>query len=311
MKSHKKAILFLILLVGCTLWILSSCVPWTHTNGSKPQATPSIPELVSDFSSTDVNQHANAAYWAGFYYDHPNKSILVPYLVDALQEPDCGESCSRVRAAAAQSIRQLGIYDKQAVEILISWLTESRHSEDELLQSVQTLEVFSKYASDATPGLIDVLTKQQNFSPENYQIRVAAANALSKIGDPSAVPYLISIVLSSNEPSWVRKNIAISLARYGPDTACAVPYLIPMLDSAEPELRISASLLISQATANNFPDSNQENWDPDRLGAWKFEMQPDGEYVIVTTAKDWWEKEGHLKDWPKCDKGLNGENVIP
>jgi hypothetical protein len=144
-----------------------------------------------------------------------------------------------------------------------------------------------------------------------HHIQAAVANTLSKIGNPASIPYLLSIVLSSNELDWVRKSTAIALARYGSDATCAVPYLIPMLDSTVPDLRISTAIIISQATENKFLDSEPENWDPDLLGPWKFETQANGEYSIVIAAKNWWQKEGSLKNWPICNKGLEGENLLP
>lgn len=303
--------LLLPLLIGITGWFVSSCASLQNIRNPEFSRTPSLNDVINGFSSSDVNERANAAYQAGFYYDHQDKAVLIPYLVTALQEPECGWECSRVRVAAAQSIRYLEIYDAQAIDILISWLTESGHSDDELIQSIQTIEFFSSYASDATPSLVKMMMEIPSASPQYYQIRVAAANSLSKIGNSDAIPYLTSIILSPTEPDWVRKSTAIALARYGPSAACVVPYLIPMLDSNTPDLQISAAIVINQATTNNFPNGKPENWDPDFLGSWKFETQPTGEYSIVTAASNWWLNEGSLKDWPKCNKGLNGENVLP
>jgi hypothetical protein len=308
---NERKYLLLIVLVGYVVWVSSSCISLNDTHNLESQPTPSINSLIVGFSSSDVKEHAQAANQAGYYYDRPDKAKLVPYLVVALQEPDCGWDCSRVRAFAAQSIGQLEIYDEQAVEILISWLIEPGHSDDELIQAIHTIEVFVMYAPDSTTGLIYVMTEPRPMSPLYHHIQAAAANTLSKIGNPAAVPYLLSIVLSSKEPDWVRKSTAIALARYGPDATCAVPYLIPMLDSTVPDLRISAAMIISQATGNKFLDSEPENWDPDLLGPWKFEKQAGGEYIIVIAVKNWWQKEGRFKNWPICSKGLKGENVLP
>lgn len=298
---NKRKYLLLIVLVGYAVWVSNSCVSFNDTHDLESQPTPSINDLIVGFSSTDVNERAQAADQAGYYYDHPDKAKLVPYLVVALQEPDCGWDCSRVRAFAAQSIGQLEIYDEKAVEILISWLTESGHSDDELIQAIHTIEVFVMYAPDSTTDLIYVMTEPRPMSPSYHHIQAAAANTLSKIGNPAAVPYLLSIILSSNEPDWVRKSTAIALARYGPDAICTLPNLIPILDSTIPDLRISAAIIISQATENKFLDSEPENWDPDLLGPWKFETQADGEYSIVIEAKNWWRNEGSLLEWHECD----------
>ena len=306
MKRH----LLLGLLIGITAGFVS-CSSIQNIRDPESAPTPTIDDLINSFSSSDASERANAAQQAALYYDNPNKQVLLPYLIAALQESNCGWDCSRVRAMAAQSIRYLGIYDAQAIEILTSWLTEPGHSDEELIQSIQTLGSFSSHASDATPGLVRLMTEMPSSSPQYFQIRVASANTLSKIGDTDAIPYLISMILSSTEPEWVRKDTAIALARYGSSAACAVPYLIPMLDTSVVDLQISAAIVINQATANNFPNSRPENWDPDYLGSWQFETESTGEYSIVIAAKNWWQEEGNLKEWPTCNKGLAGENVLP
>src|SRR6266545_995374 len=138
---------FLInILVGYAVVFFSSCTPLQsiHTPTSSPM--PTISNLIDSFSSSNVTERANAAYQAGFFRNDPNKDVLIPYLVTALQEPDCGWDCSRVRVAAAQSIRYLEIYNDQAIEILTSWLTEAGHSDDELIQAVQTIGFFAHYS---------------------------------------------------------------------------------------------------------------------------------------------------------------------
>jgi HEAT repeat protein len=307
---NKRKYLLLAFLVGCTLWIFNLCVLEKNNYNSGTQPATGFNKLIDGFSSTNVDERAQAANQAGFY-NQPDKATLIPYLIIALQEPDCGWDCSRVRAAAAQSVGQLGIYNKEAVNILISWLTEAGHSEDELIQAIQTINVFAKYAPDSTAGLVYIMMNPPKASPQYHQIQVAAANSLSKIGNPAAVQYLLSIILSPNEPDWVRKSMSIALARYGTSATCAVPYLISMLDSTTPDLRIGSAVVISQATGNKFPNSEPENWDPDLLGPWKFEMQANGEYSIVAVSKNWWQEEGIFKTWSKCDKGPKGESVLP
>lgn len=309
----KVKVLHLVMVCAFLTWTISACsfLPVWYT--PTPWPTPSMSELISDFSSPDVHERAGAANWAGSYSDHPSKALLVPYLVEALSDPD-----NEVRTFAASSIRRLGIYDERAIETLISWLDEEGHSGEELVQAITVLEVFASYASDATPGLIHVMMTPPYRSPYYRQVREAATRALVAIRDPLAVPYLLSILLSTDEQSWVRKSAAIALAEYGPTAVCSVPYLVPLLDSPEPDVRISAAIVISQATGNAFPDSEKDNWAIElveggghSIGPWRFEQDTDGEYLIVTAAKEWWQEIGQYEDWPQCNAGLDGEPVLP
>lgn len=310
----KAKILCLILASGFLIWSATVCssVPAWHT--PTPWPTPSMSELVSWFSSPDADERAHAVHWAGSYYNHPDKALLVPYLVEALSDSESGERGYRVRAYAAQSIRSLGIYDKRAIEILISWLDEEGLTGEELIQGITTLEAFACYASDATPGLIRVM-----MSPPSHphHVRQAAARALGAIGDPVAVPYLLLVLLSDDEEVWVRRSAAIALAHYGPEAVCAVPYLVSLLDSPESNVRISAAIVIGQATGNRFPDGERDNWMHEyesggySVGPWQFEESADGEYLIVIAAREWWQEDGQYQEWPQCILGLDGEPVLP
>jgi HEAT repeat protein len=265
--------------------------------------------MISDFSSSDVDDRASAAASAGSYYDHPDKYVLVPYLVEALLDVEYGGGGTSVRMHAADSIGRLGIYDERAIKILISWLDDESVRGAELLEGIHTLEVFADHASDATPGLIRVMMNPPpSYSPH---IQQAAVRALGAIGDPVAVPYLLSVFLSEYEQSWVRKSVAISLAYYGPEARCTVPHLVPLLDAEDPEVRSGAAIVISQATGNPFPDSESRNWDPERLGAWISEKGPDGEQLIVAAAKKWWQEVGRHQEWSTCDPEFEEELEPP
>lgn len=299
-------------------WLVTACSFAPALSRPTPWPTPTMSELIAGFSSPEPSERAHAAKWAGFYYDHPDKALLVPYLVEALSDPECGERGFSVRGYAAQSIRMLGIYDERAIKILISWLDEGGYSGEELLQGIGALEAFSGYAADATPGLIRVMMDSSlTMDPFQRHVREAAARTLGAIGDPTAVPYLLSVFLTADEQSWVRKSAAIALADYGPAAVCAVPYLVPLLDASEPDIRISAAIVISQATGNGFPDTERDNWKMEyegggySVGSWRFEQDAGGEYLIVSAAKDWWREVGQYEQWPQCDRGLDGEPVLP
>jgi hypothetical protein len=296
------------------IWSVTACsfVPALHS--PTPWPTPSFSEVIAGFSSPDANERVYAADWAGFYHDHPDKMLLIPYLVEALSDPACGERDFSVRGYAAQSLRGLGIYNERAIEILVSWLDEEGLTGDELIQGIYTLEAFAGYASDATPGLIRVM---MNPPSQPHRIRQATARALSAISDPGAVPYLLLVFLSNDEETWVRKSTAIALAYYGPEAVCTVPYLVSLLDSPELDVRVGAAIVISQATGNQFPDSERDNWMYEyqgggySVGSWQFEKNTDGELLIVVAAEEWWHELGQYQEWPQCASGLDGEPVLP
>ncbi len=74
MKAYSKILVFLLLLTyGCTS---SSAIQSTPTE----EPTPSIDELIVMFSSSNHNDRVRAAYEAGYYWDQPNKAVLLSYL---------------------------------------------------------------------------------------------------------------------------------------------------------------------------------------------------------------------------------------
>jgi HEAT repeat protein len=255
--------------------------------------TPTISELMTMFSSPDHNERVSAASYAGWYWDHPDKALLVPYLVDALSGPDDSDRGGR-RVFAVQSIRQIGIYNEQAVQILISWVNEGTCIPDECIQAMYALELFSDYASEATPGIIDILKTGARHE------RQAAIQALASIGDPVAVTPILSTALSEGEEDWIRQDALRALAIYGPDAVCAVPFLVPLLNSSDLDIRVWAASAIHKATSNGFPNGDLD-WD---ISDWNwtlgFKQNENGEYIIVVGAKKWWQETGQHQSWSDC-----------
>ena len=222
-----------------------------------------------------------------------------------------GDSDNSVRASAAQSLRLLDLNDQHIIDILTSWLTEDSHSDEELLQAIQTLGAFPKQSSGATAGLIQVVAAPRDLSPYNPQLRASAAKALAAIGDPTAIPYLLSAFVSAANEAWVRRAMAIALAGFGKGAICSVPYMVPVLDSPEPDVSIGAAVIISQATESDFPNSAKANWDPKSLGPWRFDRNEKSEFLIVAAAKKWWQESGQSQHWPACPPGPVGGSQTP
>ncbi len=293
----KTSNLLLRLISGVLMGLVLGCVTASRVTPT-PRPRPTIDELIELFASADDLERVEAASQAGFYKNHPDAERLVPYLVAALTDPE-----SRVCIFAAQSIRQLGIYDAEAIEILISWLDGYAPSSDAQIQAIGTLAVFAEQSSGAVPGLIRILLQEPPWS----QGRSVATHALAAIGDPVAVPYLLALSLSSSE-EWLRKQTNLALAAYGPEAACAVPYLVPLLEAPEVDVRLSAAIAINEASGNTFPDAQSGNWAPS-TGVWQFEQNAAGEYLLVSAAQAWWAESGQHTPWPVCPAGLEGEPV--
>jgi HEAT repeat protein len=289
--------------------VITACSP-IHMNAT-PSMTPTADELISRLSSPDVNQRAEAANDIGLYYsNYPDRDRFLPYLINALNEPECGYSCVKVRVFACNSVRILGIYNEKANNTLIGWLGEEGHSPEEILCSIQTLRIYAEHSQAAVSYLIKLLMDADKYSPYSDQIQEASALTLSVIGDAKSVPYLASVLLRNNEPNWVHKSVAISLARFGSSSKCSLPYLIPLLDSSEDEKSIGAALVMSQSMEISFPDSERQNWDPELLGPWIFQKNEKGQYLIVSSAKQWRDNLDTKIAWPSCE-GLNGIEVTP
>lgn len=279
----------MLLTYGCTS---SSAVPSTPTE----VPTPSIDELIVMFSSSNHNDRVRAAYEAGYYWDQPNKAVLLPYLVDALSGPDYSDRGGR-KEFAAQSIRDFELYDKTAFDIFISWVNEGSASNGELLQAIEALKVFPKDAKEAKPGLIRLL---DNDDPH---IKQAAIQLLSLIGEKDAIPSILKVALSDGEKNWVRQDALRALAIFGPDSRCTVKQIIPLLSFPETEVRAWAASEIYFATDKAFPN-NDLDWE---LKDWHYSKDftkstknRSDEYLIVEQARDWWQETGQFNNWQEC-----------
>jgi len=146
-------------------------------------------------------------------------------------------------------------------------------------------------AEPAVPALMAAL------SDDVSDIRESAADALGEIGPnaASAVPALIEI-LRSDDSVHARVSAAEALGKIGDDRA--VPALADILWDQEAEeeyisIPIKAAQAIAQLTGNPFPDSEP--------GPHGYTLNDDGKPLIVIAAREWWEREGRLQEWPVVD----------
>lgn len=290
MKHYSKLLVFLLLLTyGCTT---SSAIQLTPTE----EPTPSIDELIEMFASPDHNDRVRAAAESMFYSGDPNKTILLPYLVDALSGPDYSDRGGR-KEFAAQSIREFEIYDETAFHIFIAWINDGPASDGELLQAIQALQVFPERAVEAKPGLIRLLDN------DNAHTKQASIRLLSLIGEKDAIPSILKVALSQEDKGWVRQDALRALAIFGIDSECTVKDIIPLLSSDDSEIRVWAASAVYFSTNKAFPNSDLD-WE---LRDWYYSKDftknietRKVEYLIVEEARNWWQETGQYKNWQEC-----------
>jgi hypothetical protein len=290
MKNSSKILIILLLVTyGCST---SGAVQSTPTE----EPTPSIEELIVMFSSPDHNDRVHAAYEAMYHSDDPNKTILLPYLVEALSGPDYSDRGGR-KEFAAQSIREFKIYDETAYNIFVSWINEGSASDGEILQAIYALQVFPERATKAKPGLIRLLDN------DHSHVKQAAIQLLSLIGEKDAIPSILKVALSQEDKGWIRQDALRALAIFGTDSECTVTNLIPLLNSNDSEIRVWAASAIYFATDKAFP-SEDLDWE---LKDWysssyftKSTKNRTDEYLIVEQARIWWQEAGQYKNWQEC-----------
>ncbi len=175
--------------------------------------------------------------------------------------------------------------------ITLPELVQLLYSEDEAvrIQAAQKIAERGKEADAAVPALVS------NLVQENVWVRQAAAEALGAIGAGAehAVPSLVRVLLGDE---WVgaRKAAAIALGQIG--EVGAVPFLALALGGQKYDtLPILSARAIAQLTGNQFPDSEP--------GPHGYQLNEDGQALIVLAAREWWEKEGKYQEWPGigCD----------
>jgi HEAT repeat protein len=149
------------------------------TEQSSPD--PDLEKLVTQLTSSDVEQRRDAAYLMG----GKGGPDAVPHLIKALSDTDL-----YVRTYAIQSLRDRR--EPRAVKRLCELLTEQ--ARDPQIVSNVMRALGSIKSSEAVPALVAALDSKEAFT------RYDAAFALGEIGDPAAIPALEKLSSDQTKP---------------------------------------------------------------------------------------------------------------
>ena len=153
------------------------------------------------------------------------------------------------------------------------------------LSSIYGLEKYGNEATIAVPSLI------RNLYIDESDVRKAAAEALGRFGSNSspAVPDLIYLL--RNDTSY-RARIAAADALGKIGNHQAVPDLAAILfdeqSSQVQELEIACAVSIAKLANEKFRDAGSTG---------VYTTNKNGVPWIVIDARDWWLKKGQLEDW--------------
>lgn len=136
-------------------------------------------------------------------------------------------------------------------------------------------------ASEALPFIIRGL----HYQPTS-EVRSNAVRVLEQLGSqaqPAAEDLII--VLQNDAVMTVRADAACALGAIGEKQA--VPALAKAIYGDDEDLAVCAARSISLISGESFPDANPQ-------GGYRI---VDGIPLVVSTAREWWEREGRIQDW--------------
>ena len=191
--------------------------------------------LISIFSKAFNDPHARVRVAAIYGLQDFNDVSLVPVFIKALSDPD-----SAIRSNAIDALEEIEpTAAKDAVPALTNTLKDTSGYMRE--RAAIVLGQMGQEAESAVPALGDLLADSE------LAVVKSAADALRKIGHPSATPALIQAW--ENGPRDARSAVAQALG--GIADPAAVPSLLKTLrESEHPDLRIAAALALYQVDAS-------------------------------------------------------------
>jgi HEAT repeat protein len=159
----------------------------------------------------------------------------------------------KVVALSARTLLML-IDEKQLTPVNLDKLAKYLNEDTDLrvrCQAANALGMLGKKAKAKVPDVINAASDKEN------ELSLAAVVALSRMEDPSAVPTLTRLMKSTTTHIAIRCQAARSIGSIGDDAKGAVPDLVELLPSKDPELVIAAVaglVLIGEAALPALPD---------------------------------------------------------
>ncbi len=236
--------------------------------GFGSDAKPAIPGLIQQLSDPIEpvrNAAAAALYYIGINRDRqidpePEKALQVAIqgLSSASNDPisirtqlmmvhtlgtfACSDS---PRFRPCKNLTAPAVHD-QSIQLLIGIIRNRQLHSLVRERACDALGAFRKQARGAYP----VLTKLLQQTSEDVALRIAAINALAKLGPESGAVKTLARALSDKNP-LIRQHAAWALGEFGPGAAAALPALQSALKDSDSETRGMATIAVKRITSPN------------------------------------------------------------
>jgi hypothetical protein len=178
---------------------------------------------------------------------------------------------------------------------------------DEYPPPTDAIEALGNLGPEAASAT-DVITPWLAYKADRGEINGVAAEALAKMG-PSAAPALPSLIdavqwlkdTESLELGMALSSMIAAIGHIGPDAEPAVPTLAELLYSESSARSLVAAWSMAQITQHDWPDSDMrleyEHGLVRVADGREPRKGPGGTYLLVISAREWWEEEGRKREW--------------
>lgn len=167
------------------------------------------------------------------------------------------------------------------VPALIDLLQQKDIGDQNRIAILRRLGQFGTDAKEAVP----ILAMSLYDISRPYEVREAAAWALGEIGPSSKPAIPVLIVTLQSDFTHVRRASAEALGKIV-DTS-SIFALVLALSDEDDSVSIAAAESIGLLAGQTFPDMHTNSYHVDE----------NGDLIIVSTAKEWWVREGQFHDW--------------